>query len=487
MKFGRSKDLGETVREAVSRFPPYPEYRNPGVDGLPRIPVHWEVGRLKRTVESCQNGIWGDEPSAGSNGIRCVRVADFDRLRLTVREDSRTLRSVPPLERWGRLLHATDLLLEKSGGGDLQPVGVVVSYGLAELAVCSNFIARIAVAQGFDSRFVCYLHAGLYAAGINTRSIKQNTGIQNLDSAAYFNESVAFPPLDEQRAIAALLDRETAKIDSLVEKEERLIALLEEKRVAVITHAVTRGLDPSVPLKGTGIEWLGDVPSHWKLMRLAMAADTITNGYVGPTRDILVDAGIRYLQSLHIKNGEIRFDRPYYVTEEWSWAHRRSILRKGDVLIVQTGDIGQCCAVPERFVDCNCHALIIVRLKRGLGSGFFLSAYLRSDAGRNELLRAQTGALHPHLECGKVREIPIPLPPPTEQDRIVSFIEEQTAKIDALDTKVHEAIEKLREYRIALISAAVTGKIDVREPLFESNRTILPRPERSESHPSEDK
>jgi type I restriction enzyme S subunit len=129
------------------------------------------------------------------------------------------------------------------------------------------------------------------------------------------------------------------------------------------------------------------------------------------------------------------------------------------VVIVQTGDVGQCCAIPEAFAGSNCHALIIVRLKRGLGSGFFLSAYLRSDPGRNELLRAQTGALHPHLECGKVREIQVTLPPADEQDSIMRFIDSETVKIDALVAKIQEAIEKLLEYRTALISAAVTGKI----------------------------
>lgn len=144
-----------------------------------------------------------------------------------------------------------------------------------------------------------------------------------------------------------------------------------------------------------------------------MAVQKITNGFVGPTRDILVNDGTRYLQSLHIKGGAIDFDRkPYYVTDQWRKAHAKSVLREGDVLVVQTGDIGQVCAVPADFDGCNCHALIILRLKSHTGSGFFLSFLLQSNYGQHKLRWSQTGALHPYLECGHVREIPIPLPPP---------------------------------------------------------------------------
>ena len=197
-------------------------------------------------------------------------------------------------------------------------------------------------------------------------------------------------------------------------------------------------------------------------MRIADITQKITNGYVGPTRDVLVYEGVRYLQSLHIKDGTIKFDKPYYVTAEWSKAHSKSILKAGDVLIVQTGDIGQCAAVPKEWEGCNCHALIIVQLTQGYGSGEYLSAFLRSDYGRNVLLQMQTGALHPHLECGKVREIKVLLPPPDEQLEIMVYLNRRASKLQATVHRVREAIEKLREYRTALISAAVTGKIDVR-------------------------
>lgn len=432
------------------------------MEWLGEIPAHWEVKRLKDTVTTCQNGIWGAEPNGGGDDIACIRVADFDRTRNRVIDNELTMRSISPTEQKGRLLQRNDLLLEKSGGGVQQLVGTVVLYTLEHQAVCSNFVARMSVAHGNDSNYLCYLHAALYDGHLNIRSIKQTTGIQNLDSNAYLNEKVGLPRLEEQHVIAAFLDCETAKIDALVAKKERQIELLQEKRTAIISQAVIKGLDPTVPLKDANVQWIDKIPVHWSVKRISKAVQKITNGYVGPTRDILVDDGVKYLQSLHIKNGGIRFKTPYYVTNEWSQVHQRSILREGDVLIVQTGDIGQCCAVTKEYEGSNCHALIILRLKDGLGSGFYLSAFLRSDYGRNILLQTQTGALHPHLESGKVRDLFIVLPPSEEQERIMRFLDVETARIDSLAVKVRQHIDKLHEYRTALISAAVTGKIDVR-------------------------
>jgi type I restriction enzyme S subunit len=209
---------------------------------LGEIPAHWEVNRLRYTVAGCQNGVWGDEPD-GLNDILCVRVADFDRVRFRVIIDDPTYRSVKPRYAQTRRLQLGDLLLEKSGGGEKQPVGAVVVYDHYEPAVCSNFIARLAVSAGFDCRFLTYLHAALYAAQINTRSIKQSTGIQNLDSTSYLSELVGLPELAEQRAIATFLDRETAKIDILIAKVREAISLLKEFRTALISAAVTGKID----------------------------------------------------------------------------------------------------------------------------------------------------------------------------------------------------------------------------------------------------
>jgi type I restriction enzyme S subunit len=240
--------------EILRRFKPYPAYKDSGVEWLGEVPAGWEIRRLRFTVTSCQNGVWGDEPD-GLHDVACVRVADFNRIAFTVDVTEPTLRSIDPAVLAARGLRTGNLLLEKSGGGESQPVGAVVLFDHQMPAVCSNFVARVTIADGHDPRYQTYLHAALYAQRINTRHIKQSTGIQNLDSSSYLNEATGLPPEPEQRTIAAFLDRETARIDALVAKKERLIELLQEQRRALIIRAVTKGLDPHVPMKDTGVEW----------------------------------------------------------------------------------------------------------------------------------------------------------------------------------------------------------------------------------------
>jgi type I restriction enzyme S subunit len=273
---------------------------------------------------------------------------------------------------------------------------------------------------------------------------------------------VPLPPVDEQHAIATLLDRETAKIDALIAEQQRLIELLQEKRQAVISHAVTKGLNPDAPMKNSGVEWLGEVPEHWEIKNISKVTTKITNGYVGPTRDILREEGVPYVQATHIKGGKIRFDGEYFVDKSWSEHHKKSILREGDVLVVQTGagtgDIGLVTACQEGY---NCHALIILSSREDL-LGAYLADLLMSEYGQQHLESIQTGGMHPHLNCGNVKFAPITLPPVTEQSEIHSYILHQSNAFNRLAEASKRAIELLKQRRSALISAAVTGQIDVR-------------------------
>ena len=163
---------------------PYSSTKPSDVGWLGDVPSHWALRRLRATVEGCVNGVWGNEPN-GRDDLICVRVADFDRGRFRIQLERKTMRAVIPSERARRLLRKGDLLLEKSGGGDLQPVGVVMLYEHDDPAVCSNFVARMPVASPHHPRYLAYLHSHLYALKLNVRSIKQTTGIQNLDSYSY--------------------------------------------------------------------------------------------------------------------------------------------------------------------------------------------------------------------------------------------------------------------------------------------------------------
>jgi len=212
-------------------------------------------------------------------------------------------------------------------------------------------------------------------------------------------------------------------------------------------------------------DWLGEMPVGWEAIQLARLNTKLTNGFVGPTRDILREEGVRYLQSLHIKGGQIIFDTPYYVSEEWSAAHQKSVLKAGDALIVQTGDIGQVATVTDEFAGCNCHALIIVCSKRRMIDGYFLSAVLRSHYGFHSLKSVQTGALHPHLNCTKIRDIFLPVPPLDDQRDILAFLDRETAKIDRLMEVRRKQVERLQEQRSAVIHHAVTQGLDPHAPM----------------------
>ena len=221
---------------------PSPRLKPSGVEWLGDVPEHWEVARLKWSKVGTVNWVWGDEPD-GENDIACIRVADFDRVNFRVNCSEPTMRAVTPSQRTGRELQAGDLLIEKSGGGKRQMVGCVVLYDHDEPAVSSNFIARISPAADASPRFWIYVHAALYSRKLNYPAIKQTTGIQNLDSAAYFDTLTVFPPPIEQDAITTFLDQETGRIDELTSQVETAIERLEEYWTALITAAVTGKID----------------------------------------------------------------------------------------------------------------------------------------------------------------------------------------------------------------------------------------------------
>lgn len=271
------------------------------------------------------------------------------------------------------------------------------------------------------------------------------------------------PSEKEQERIVKYLDKKCAEIDALIAAKEKTNALLKEQRQSLIFEAVTKGLDPTVPMKDSGLSWIDMIPKTWHVIPLSKISERMNNGYVGPTRNIFVDDGVRYLQSLHIKDGKILFDKaPYYVSHEWALEHSLGTVHTGDVLIVQTGDIGQVAHVTEDYNGCNCHALIIVTPRGKLCKGEYLSYLLQSHYGRNQLLSCRTGALHPHLNSGNIRSIKLPIPPTIdEQSEIVSYLDSECEKLDKIIADNDSTIQMLKEYRQSLIYEAVTGKIEV--------------------------
>jgi type I restriction enzyme, S subunit len=463
----------ETVSYA-GKWKPYPAYKDSGGEWLGEIPAHWVVERLKNTILACQNGIWGDEPVNDSSDIVCIRVADFDRTKNRVIDTNLTLRSISSNQRQNRILKRGDLLLEKSGGGELQPVGTVVLYDLDTLAVCSNFIARMAVARGSDSSFLCYLHSFLYSARLNTRSIKQNTGIQNLDSDSYLCEKVCLPSLPEQRTIAAFLDHETARINALIAKKEQLIELLQEKRAALISHAVTKGLNPTVPMKDSDVEWLGEIPAHWEVKRLKYAIQNgLVNGLFKKKDQFGSGTKLVNVVNLYRDNFLIDFRSLDRVETEQQEYENFKVL-SGDIFFVRSslklegvGASASIVEVPEPTVF-ECHT-VRIRPSLKLIVPKYLINYLNSSLVRQRLIALAETTTMTTIAQPKLAALEVIVPPIPEQYAIAIYLDNETAKIDALISRIREDIEKLKEYSSALISAAVTGKIDVRETIGDNS------------------
>ncbi|HBO3266960.1 TPA: restriction endonuclease subunit S [Pseudomonas aeruginosa] len=443
----------------MSHYKPYPAYKGSGVEWLGQVPEHWQLRRLKHMARFSGGGTPSrDNPDFWNGDIPWVSPKDMKSEFITGAEEcitaaglSGSSSSMVPAKRV--LMVVRSGILKHTIPVAINDVPVALNQDMKAIWLDSDYLSA-----RFLMRWVQGLNDDLLKIWL-----KQGATVESIEQDYLADTLMPVPPVSEREHIVQYLDRETARIDALIEKKTRFIELLREKRQALITHAVTKGLDPSVKMKDSGVEWLGEVPEHWEVRSVSSVSTKITNGYVGPTRDILVEEGVRYLQSLHIKGNQIKFDVPYFVTKDWSNQHRKSILETGDVLIVQTGDIGQATVVTEEFAGCNCHALIIVAPERSIIRGQWMSWVFNSSYGYHTLLSIQTGAMHPHLNCGNVKDVLLPVPPLTEQLEIVKHIEHEERRVAALVGKTERSIELLKERRSALITAAVTGQIDLRE------------------------
>ena len=446
-------------------FPRYPEYKDSQVEWLGSIPSHWKVDRIKASVQSCRNGIWGEEAQGDTNDIPCVRVADFDRNKLQVILDEPTIRNVTEKERANRTLRKGDLLLEKSGGGEHQPVGCVVLYNDDRPAVCSNFVAKMELSDEMVPSYWRYVHAAAYSIRLTTGSINQTSGIQNLDQDRYFNERCVFPPFIEQMAIAEFLDNETSKIDDLVTEQELLIGLLKEKRQAAISNAVTKGLDPDVKMKNSGIEWLGDVPELWDVVPMKRHLKFLTSGSRG-WADYYSDTGSLFIRIGNLTREGINLDlSDIQKVEVPNGAEgARTKVECGDVLFSITAYLGSVAVVPESLEKAYVSQHVaLARLDKSRLSPEWVAFVVKSIVGKTYLETQGYGGTKIQLSLDDVANLLIPYPPINEQQKIIKYINTTFNEIEALLLESKKVIEILKERRLALVSAAVTGQIDVRK------------------------
>ena len=407
---------------------PYPEYKDSGVEWIGEIPSHWQQRRLCNYLTERREKVSDKEfppLSVTKNGI----VPQLDNAAKTDDGDNR------------KKVCAGDFVI--NGRSDRKG-----SSGLSSLEGSVSLINIVLRAHtAIEMRFVGWL---LKSVSFQEEFYRYGKGIVADLWSTNFSEMrniiLAMPPVSEQSAIAAFLDQETGKIDALVAEQERLIALLKEKRQAVISQAVTKGLNPNAPMKDSGIEWLGQVPAHWTitktsyLFKSAMGQTILAEELVedGEWPVFSATEGDHYFG--RINNPEVRLDA-------------------GDIVIPARGNsIGHVKLVKEPSTTTQTTIYCKLRTSEKVLARFAYH-YFR---GCKEWLFYFTQTAIPQITVREVNSNPTLVPPMLEQAEIADFIEDAQTEFDTLITEATQAITLLRERRAALISAAVTGKIDVR-------------------------
>lgn len=445
---------------------PYASYKPSGVPWLGDVPGHWAGKRLRDCVYGCSNGVWGDDPDGGDNDIPVIRVADFDRERRRVVEYE-TVRKVEGSQRRGRALVSGDMLIEKSGGGEQQPVGMVVSYLGPQGAVCSNFVARMAAREGVVSRFMVYLHAYLYASRVTNLSIKQTTGIQNLDSTAYLSEACFVPPACEQQAIADYLDVETARIDTLIHEKDELIGLLREAKMSAISSLLLEGLG-SEGKKPSNTKWLGEVPASWVVCRVKHALVRIEQGWSPECENRLCAPGEwGVLKAGACNHGKFHVAEHKFLPLTLDPAPEYEVF-PGDVLMSRASGSADLVGSVAYVDEIQPHLMLSDKLFRLVPEehvdGRYLAWLLNTDAQRRQILDCVRGAegLARNITTTDIKQLWIALPSLDEQKQLAFEANKVADGFDNLLAHTNDEITLLQELRAATIADAVLGRVDVR-------------------------
>lgn len=412
-------------------FPRYAEYKDSGVEWLGEVPGHWGVYALKRLARLVYGDSLpaearahdGDVPVFGSNGA------------FGTHDHANT--------------EAPVIFVGRKGSCGALNWSHVPSFGIDTV----YYVDGRACGENLK-----WLFWGLHVADLTSAS--QDTGVPGLPREFAHEVRLPCPAAEEQSAIVAFLDRETGKIDALVAEQETLIGLLKEKRQAVISHAVTKGLDPTAPMKDSGIEWLGEVPEHWEVKRLKHLSPQITVGIVVNPSNYVAVEGLPFLYGGDISEGQINVSGARRISREDSDRNKKTQLREGDIVTVRVGAPGISAVVPNECGGGNCASVMLTR--KGNFRSDWLCFAMNSRMVRYQVEVVQYGAAQEQFNISHAVDFWVATPPRPEQDAIAGHLLSEMTKIDALITEAQRGIDLLKERRSALISAAVTGRIDVR-------------------------
>ena len=443
-------------------FPRYPNYKDSGIEWLGDVPEHWKTSPLKAV--STHNDDVLDETTApdaeivyvdissvdGVNGIKTKEAMLFaaapSRARRRVKHGDVIVSTVRTyLKAIARIRDPENNLIVSTGFAVIRPRGELTPDFLGYLVSASYFVEQV---------------------------IARSTGVSYpaINASDLVAIPVPVPLLEEQTQIATFLDRETAKIDELVAEQRRLMELLKEKRQAVISHAVTQGLNPHAPMKPSGIEWLGDVPVHWATPAMYMRYSSELGKMLDSSK-ITGEHLIPYMRNVDVQWGAINFDDlPYMDIHEDEY--ERYIVKTGDLLVCEGGEVGRAAIVPTVYGAFG-YQKALHRLRALDASEDSTFMYFTLLWAANTGIFDQSGSSTiAHLTGDQLRKYRFPKPPVAEQREIAAYLESESAKFDTLTAEAQRAIDLLQERRTALISAAVTGKIDVRNAIAAGDEIV---------------
>lgn len=435
------------------KYKPYPRYKKSGVEWLGQIPEQWTVSANVGLFEERIEKEGGNREEILAVSIEHGIMPQSEYMGLVERKVS----SSDDLSNYKRVI-VNDMVYNKmrmwqGAVGDSKYDGMV-----------SPAYVVLKPKNDVNSRYFRYLFR---TDGFITEAGKLSYGLcDDMNSLRFADFKTIMsikPPKEEQASIATFLDRETARIEALIDKKQAQIRLLQEKRQALISHVVTKGLDPNVPMKESGIEWLGQVPEHWGVTRIKFIADKIVD-CPHETPNYSSDGEYIVLRTADIGRGVVdvlkarRLDRG-----EYERRIRRCCLNAGDIVYGREGERwGLAALVPDGVAACLGQRMMQFRCGRDMVPGY-LMWHLNTDAVYSQGEVDTVGATSPHVNVETIRNYFLCLPPHAEQESIIRYIDSKVETIDSIVNKIQSSIDFLREHRSALITAAVTGQIDVRE------------------------
>ncbi|MEX0771381.1 MAG: restriction endonuclease subunit S [Balneolaceae bacterium] len=435
------------MNKEVSR---YPTYKYSGIDWLGEIPANWQLKPLKYVVDIDREKLKDSEDP--DLEFEYIDISSVDSGGNILKREKLSFENAPSRAR--RVVQKGDTILA-TVRTYLRAI-TQIDY-VSELSqICSTGFAVLRPVK-IQSRFLFYwVRSDYFIDEVVSRSV--GVSYPAISSSDVGNLSVPILPEDEQKAIATFLDRQTTRIDQLIEKKKRILELLDEQRQAIITRAVTKGFDSDARMKDSGIEWLGDVPEHWDIEKLKYFVQ-LNN------REIEVYEEVD-MQKVALENIESGTGRLFFSDDDKAFQGKGNSFAPGDVLFNKLRPYLAKVVCAEFHGVAVGELLVLSPDKTALNSRYLYHRML-SEQFIKIVNNSTYGAKMPRANWDFIGNLRIGIPPIDEQKEIVEFLDQQIEKNDYLNEKIQKAIETLNEYRSSLITQAVTGKIDVRDQVKE--------------------